>query len=98
MFVVPQNGIASIDGFIHKDPSAENGIAAAVKVLHNGRQIWPPSGWVEVQPDSSQRVECRIQALPVSTGDRIRFVARRTGDDEPQPIVWDPAIVLTGTK
>jgi hypothetical protein len=95
VFVVPRKGVASIDGFVQKDPSAENGIAAAVKVLHNGRQIWPASGWMEVQPDSSRRVECRIRSLPVDAGDRIRFVARRTGDHAPQPIVWDPAIVLT---
>lgn len=98
VLVVPSNGIASIDGFIGKDPSAENGSPAAVKVLHNDRQVWPASGWMEVQPDSSKRVVCRIPSLSVTAGDRIRFVARRTGDYEPQPIVWDPEVVLTVTE
>ncbi|MCX6621959.1 MAG: hypothetical protein NTY38_12970, partial [Acidobacteria bacterium] len=95
VFVVPRSGLASIDGFIRKDPSAENGRTAGVKLLHNDRQIWPASGWLEVQPDAAQRVQCRIGSLPVSAGDHIRFVARQTGDDEPQPILWDPVIVLS---
>jgi hypothetical protein len=95
VFVVPQAGTASIEGYLRKDPSAENHHIARAKVLHNGSQLWPPSGWTEVPPDSRKRVECRIPAVPVRAGDTLRFILEKTGEELPDPVVWDPIIVLS---
>jgi hypothetical protein len=91
-FVVPAAGVLTVDGVIRKDPSAENGRAAGVKLLHNGRQIWPASGWAEA--DASKSVPCRIESFRAAAGDTVRFVVRRTGDETPDPIIWDPTITV----
>ena len=62
--------------------------------MDNERQVWPAAGWAEVPPDPDSSVECRIAGLKAQGGDRIRFVARRTGDPGADPILWDPVIVL----
>lgn len=92
VFVVPRPATLVIDGEIRKDPSAENGRTVGVKVMQNDRQIWPASGWAEVAPDSSKSVTCHLAGVPVAAGDSIRFVARRTGEESPDPILWDPII------
>jgi hypothetical protein len=96
VFVVPERRTLAIDGAIRKDPSAENGRSVGVKVMHNDRQIWPASGWAEIEPDASKSVECHIEAVPAAAGDLIRFVAHRTGKESADPILWDPIIVLSG--
>ncbi len=93
-FVAPSRCTLSIDGLAYKDPTAEDGTTAAVKVLHNGTQIWPASGWMEVPADPAKRIACRIERVEADAGDAIRFVVRRTGRSTAEPIVWDPAIVV----
>jgi hypothetical protein len=96
VFVVPERCALSITGVIRKDPSAENGRAVEVKVMQNDRQIWPASGWGVIEPDAGKSVECHLAAVPAAAGDLIRFVARRTGQETADPILWDPIIVLSG--
>ncbi len=96
VFVVPQRGTLAIDSVIRKDPSAENGRAVEIKVTQNDRQIWPAAGWAVITPDASKAVECHLAAVSADTGDLIRFVVRRTGQETPDPILWDPSIVLSG--
>jgi len=94
-FVMPEAGAVTIDGVIRKDPSAENGRSVAVKVLLNDRQLWPASGWADVTPDTRRSIECHIGPVTAAAGDRFRFVVRRSGQETPDPILWDPIIVLS---
>jgi hypothetical protein len=96
VFVVPEQCTLAISSAIRKDPSAENGRTVGIKVLQNDRQIWPATGWAEIEPDAGKAVECRLEGVPAAAGDLIRFVARRTGKEGADPILWDPIIVLSG--
>jgi hypothetical protein len=96
VFVVPEQCTLAISSAIRKDPSAENGRTVGVKVMQNDRQIWPASGWAEIESDAGKAVECRLEGVSAAAGDLIRFVARRTGKESADPILWDPIIVLSG--
>jgi hypothetical protein len=98
VFVVPEPGALTISGSIRKDPSAMNGRTIGVKVLHNDRQIWPANGWAGVESGEQKTVECRLEGVAAAAGDVIRFVARRTGQESADPILWDPIIVLAAAK
>jgi hypothetical protein len=93
-FVVPAKGWLSISGEIRKDPSAENARPAAARILHNSRQIWPPSGWAEVAPHHEQKLPYRIDKLPAAAGDTIRFVLKHNELNVADPVVWDPIIAV----
>jgi hypothetical protein len=93
-FVVPAKGVVSVMGEIRKDPSAMNGRAAAARILHNDRQIWPASGWAVIPPDYAQKTPHRIEKVAVAAGDKIRFVLKHNGTNAADPVVWDPIIVV----
>jgi hypothetical protein len=93
-FVAPAKGVVTVSGEIRKDPSAMNGRAAAARIMHNDRQIWPASGWAEIAPDYAKRVSYRIENLPVTTGEKIRFVLKHNSINAADPVVWDPIIVV----
>jgi len=93
-FVAPANGMLAISANIRKDPSAENGKPVSARILHNGKQIWPASGWAEIPPDYSREVACRLDEVRVSAGDLVRLVVRHTGSDEPDPVIWDPIVTM----
>jgi hypothetical protein len=78
----------------HKAPSAMNGRAAAVRILHNARQIWPVSGWSEIPPEYGKRISYRTENLPVAASDKIRFVLKHNDINSADPVVWDPTIVV----
>jgi hypothetical protein len=93
-FIVPVAGMISTSGSIRKDPSAENQASCFVKILQNSIQVWPASGWAEVSPDYDKPTNYAIANLRVRAGDRIRFVVKHNGENRPDPIIWDPAIVF----
>ena len=93
-FVVPAKGLVSVSGEIRKDPSAMNGRAAAARILHNDRQIWPAKGWAMIPPDYAQKTPHRIEKVAVAAGDRIHFVLKHNEINAADPVVWDPVIVV----
>ncbi len=92
-FVAPAAAWLVISGSIRKDPSAENGITVMAGVLHNDRQIWPATGWAEIAPDSSKSIECRVESLRVTKGDRLRFVLLHSGHTVTNAVIWNPTVV-----
>lgn len=96
-FVAPANALLTIRGEIRKDPSA-GGRGASAHIMVNGRQVWPASGWAEVPSSYHQKIAHNIEKLPVNAGDKVRFVLRRTGVAFPDPVVWDPIIVVQRTN
>ena len=93
-FIVPSAGMVKAAGEIRKDPSAENGASCFVRILHNSQQIWPAEGWAEVRPNYNVPTRYEIQNLRVAAGDKIRFMVKHNSENRPDPIVWDPVIVL----
>lgn len=93
-FVAPSTGVLSTSGAIRKDPSAENGASCFVRIVQNSRQVWPSTGWAEVLPNYNSSTKYEITDLPVTAGDKIRFVIKHNDENRPDPIVWDPIIVI----
>jgi hypothetical protein len=84
----------TISGAIRKDPSANHRASGFVRILLNADQLWPAQGWQEVLPDYDIPTACEITNLRVTAGDKIRFVLKHNGENSPDPIVWDPKIVI----
>ena len=93
-FVAPRSGVVTISGAIRKDPSANHRASGFVRILLNADQLWPAQGWQEVFPDYDIPTACEITNLRVTAGDKIRFVLKHNGENSPDPIVWDPKIVI----
>jgi hypothetical protein len=93
-FIVPAAGVLSTTGTIHKDPSAENQASCFVRILHNSRQVWPLNRWAEVLPNYDTPTAYEITNLRVSAGDKIRFILKHNGQNRPDPIVWDPVVII----
>src|SRR6266853_320995 len=96
-FIAPTTGTVSTSGIIRKDPSAENGASCFARILHNSRQIWPSEGWAEVVPNFEAATSYAIPNLRVAAGDKIRFIVQHNSENRPDPIVWDPVIVIRDT-
>lgn len=99
-FIVPSAGELSTTGTVRKDPSAQNEASCFVRILHNSQQVWPLKGWAEVLPNYDAPTGYEITNLRVSAGDRFRFIVKHNGHNRPDPIVWDPVVVIrdTGTN
>ncbi|MGA7565165.1 MAG: hypothetical protein WBW53_03755 [Terriglobales bacterium] len=95
-FLVPSAGSLSTSGIIRKDPSADNEKPCFVRILQNSTQVWPAKGWAEVSPNYGDPTNYTITNLRVKTGDKIRFMLKHNGVNRADPIVWDPAIVISG--
>ena len=95
-FVVPAAGLVSTSGSIRKDPSAENHEPCFVRILLNSRQVWPEQGWAEVKPDYGVATNYNLTNLQVASGDRLRFMIKRNGVNRPDPVVWDPIVLMGG--
>jgi hypothetical protein len=80
------------------DQSANEGLAVGWDYLGHWRfeidQVWPAQGWQEVSPDYDIPTECEITKVRVAAGDKIRFILKHNGENSPDPIMWDPKIVI----
>ncbi len=94
-FVVSGNGSLSLTGQLQKDPSAEPAFPVSVRIEHNGKQIWPASGWKTV-PAFGAPASHTIENIAVLQGDSIRFVIKRLSENRAIPIIWNPVIQITG--
>jgi hypothetical protein len=90
-FKVAAHGSISLAGQIQKDPSARSEYPVRVRIEHNDKQLWPATGWADV-PAFGAPLAYQVKDLAVGEGDLIRFVVKRSGEDQPQPIVWNPTI------
>ena len=95
-FVVPAAGTLNTAGTIRKDPSAENGSSCFVRILLNSTQVWPQEGWGEVHPTYDAATSYQITNLRVSAGDKLRFVVKHNDRNRPDPIMWNPRVIMGG--
>jgi hypothetical protein len=93
-FTVSANCAVHLSGEIQKDPSADSESPVSVRIEHNGKQIWPVSGWADV-PHFGAPMAYQLKDLAVREGDAIRFVVKRNGANQPQPIIWNPVIQIS---
>jgi hypothetical protein len=64
------------------------------QLLKRDQQIWPESGWAEVPPFYSKGLSYQLESISVVPQDRVRFIVRQSGANVPDPIVWNPTIVM----
>jgi hypothetical protein len=93
-FIVPKSGAVDTYGEIRKDPSADNAGSCFVRILLNSQQLWPVEGWAEISPDYNAVTKYMLANIGVSAGDTIRFVLKHNGENRPDPIVWNPVLVM----
>ena len=93
-FLVPADAVLTIAGEVRKDPSADNQRALAARIVLNDRVIWPTSGWAEISSRYDNPIHHQLANIASKAGDRIRFIIRRTGTNEPDPVIWDPIITV----
>jgi hypothetical protein len=93
-YAVETNGSVHLSGEIQKDPSADSESPVEVRIEHNEKPIWPVSGWADV-PHFGAPMAYELKGLAVREGDAIRFVVKRTGANQPQPIIWNPVIEIS---
>jgi hypothetical protein len=93
-FIVPAAGTLSTAGGIRKDPSAENQASCFVRILLNSSQVWPKEGWAEVHPNYDTATTYQITDLRVAAGDRLRFIVKHNEQNRPDPIMWNPKVVM----
>lgn len=93
-FIVPRSGVVNISGEIRKDPSVNHRSPGFVRILRNAEQVWPEKGWQEVSPDYEIPTECAIEKIRVAAGEKIRFILKHNDENFPDPIEWDPKIVI----
>jgi hypothetical protein len=92
-FTIPANGSVHLSGETEKDPSAVAELPVLARIDHNGQQVWPASGWNAV-PSFGAPTSHLLQDVAVQRGDTLRFILKRSGANEPQPIIWNPIIEL----
>ena len=92
-FVSPVSAPVSLSGQLRKDPSADPVSSVFVRILANGRQLWPASGWTAVPP-FAHPVTYRLHDVSIRKGEIIRFVVKRNAENRPSPIIWDPLIQI----
>ncbi len=97
-FTVPSTGTVSTSATIRKDPSAEDQASCFVKIMLNSEQVWPKEGWAEVHPKYDTATEYKITDLQVAAGDKLRFIVKHNGQNRPDPIIWNPVIVMQNAK
>ena len=97
-FVSPAHAELTLTGTIRKDPSAQNGHTMKARILRNDQQVWPASGWAEIPPDFEKTVEYRLENIPVSKGDWVRFVLQHSGQIAHNAVIWNPTLVVRRKK
>jgi hypothetical protein len=97
-FIVPTAGTLGTTGTIRKDPSAENQTSCFVRILLNSTQVWPKEGWAEVHPNYDTDTSYQITDLRVAAGDRLRFIVKHNGQNRPDPIMWNPTVVMGSSE
>ena len=91
VFTLPYAGEVRITGSVHKDIYHTYGDGVRVKVLKNGEQIWPATGWQSIPAGdvSGKSLELKI---PVQKGEKLYFVVNCNGDAADDDTVWNPQI------
>jgi hypothetical protein len=92
-WVAPRPGTISIIGNPRKVYAAGDGVN--VKILRNGTQLWPASGWQYIAGTDTIGVNHSF-SVTVAAGDSIRFVVNRNVTATTDETSWNPTIQYTG--
>lgn len=78
-WTAPSTGSVTVFGTAKKDPTAANGNGVRVKILKNGTQLWPASGWQTIAATDTTGYAYSVPTT-VAAGDVIYFVVDSNGE------------------
>ncbi|QGQ94457.1 hypothetical protein EHS13_05840 [Paenibacillus psychroresistens] len=89
-FTSPQAGTITITGTVKKgDTSGGDGVQ--VKIIKNGTQIWPASGWQAIAFNDGTGYSLNV-STSVAVNDAIYFIVNQNGNHDNDNTLWDPVI------
>ncbi|HEY0827263.1 MAG TPA: hypothetical protein VGE40_04145, partial [Bacilli bacterium] len=90
-WAAPKAGILNIAGLVKKPSNAGFGDGVNVKIMKNGTQIWPSSGWQAIAYNNFTGVSHNL-TVSVAVNDQIRFIVNKNGTISSDTTYWDPTI------
>ncbi|GEM_PF-469304 len=88
-FTAPRAGILQITGVVRKGDVGGDGVK--VKIVKNGTQIWPTSGWQSIGPNDTTGYSVNVD-IAVAANDAIYFIVNSNSDISYDKTVWDPVL------
>ncbi len=89
-FTAPQSGTIRITGTVKKlDITGGDGVN--VKIMKNGTQIWPASGWQYIAYNDGTGYSVNV-STSVAANDAIYFVVNKNGTNWNDSTSWDPLV------
>ncbi|WP_176560068.1 S8 family serine peptidase [Brevibacillus dissolubilis] len=96
-WMAPRQGTVRITGNVAQQ-FADCGDGFQVKIMKNGTQIWPNTGWQYIDYDDTTGLPHDIQ-VPVNAGDTIHFVMNQGAQNNwCDRAIWDPKISYDNLK
>ncbi|MEK0316288.1 hypothetical protein [Cohnella sp. 56] len=86
----PQAGNINISGSVRKQDMG-GGDGVNVKIMKNGTQIWPSSGWQSIAYNDGTGYSPSVNTT-VAQNDMIYFVVDKKGDNASDSTYWNPTI------
>ncbi|MCD9023749.1 hypothetical protein [Cohnella silvisoli] len=93
----PSSGTVRLTGTAKKDSNNGLGDGVNVKIMKNGTQVWPSSGWEYIAANNFVGASHDI-SIPVEANDFIYFVVNKNGTITSDTMVWDPTVRYTGVE
>jgi len=89
-FTAPSAGNIKITGTVKKYDTA-GGDGVRVKIMKNGTQIWPASGWQSIAYNDATGYNVNI-STSVAANDAIYFITNMNGTNSNDSTIWDPIV------
>ncbi|GGD62289.1 hypothetical protein [Paenibacillus nasutitermitis] len=94
-WMAPKAGKIRITGIAKKEAGSSNGDGVNLRIMKNGTQVWPSSGWKSLAYNDFTGISHDI-AITVAADDYIYFVVNKKSNITADGTVWDPLIRYTG--
>lgn len=86
----PVAGTVNISGYVRKQDMA-GGDGVNVKIMKNGTQIWPASGWQSIAFNDGTGYNPNVD-VTVAQNDMIYFIVDKKGNNSNDATYWNPTI------
>ena len=93
VWTAPSAGTVRLTGSVRMQYGS-GGDGIRFKILKNGVQLWPTSGWKTVAYNDTAGIPHDL-AVAVAANDTIAFVVNRNGNNNTDATLWDPVVQYT---
>jgi hypothetical protein len=92
VWMAPMSGTIRISGNVKKAGAGGDGVL--VKIMKNGTQVWPASGYQFIAHDDLSGVYHDV-SITVAAGDNIYFLLNKNGNNGYDTTIWSPDITYS---